>query len=88
IALNTYLGADASPTDRLIVNGGTASGTTGLKIANTAGTGAQTTGDGIPVVVTANGGTTAASAFHLAGPVQAGAYEYRLYRGGQSDANG
>ncbi len=88
LALNTYLGADASPTDRLIVNGGTASGTTGLKIANTAGTGAQTTGDGIPVVVTANGGTTAASAFHLAGPVQAGAYEYRLYRGGQSDANG
>ena len=88
IALNTYLGADTSPTDRLIVNGGTASGTTGLKIANTAGTGAQTTGDGIPVVVTANGGTTAASAFHLAGPVQAGAYEYRLYRGGQGDANG
>ncbi|KVL45751.1 autotransporter outer membrane beta-barrel domain-containing protein [Burkholderia territorii] len=88
IALNTFLGADASPTDRLIVNGGTATGTTGLKIANTAGTGAQTTGDGIPVVVTANGGTTAASAFHLAGPVQAGAYEYRLYRGGQSDANG
>lgn len=88
ISLNTYLGADASPTDRLIVNGGTASGTTGLKIANTAGTGAQTTGDGIPVVVTANGGTTAASAFHLAEPVQAGAYEYRLYRGGQSDANG
>ncbi|HEF5872173.1 TPA: autotransporter outer membrane beta-barrel domain-containing protein [Burkholderia cenocepacia] len=88
IALNTYLGADGSPTDRLIVNGGAASGTTGLKIANTAGTGAQTTGDGIPVVVTANGGTTAASAFHLAGPVQAGAYEYRLYRGGQSDANG
>ncbi|RQR39338.1 autotransporter outer membrane beta-barrel domain-containing protein [Burkholderia sp. Bp9143] len=88
IALNTYLGADASPTDQLIVSGGTASGTTGLKIANTAGTGAQTTGDGIPVVVTANGGTTAASAFHLAGPVQAGAYEYRLYRGGQRDANG
>lgn len=88
IALNTFLGADASPTDRVIVDGGAASGTTGLKIANTAGTGAQTTGDGIPVVVTANGGTTTASAFHLAGPVQAGAYEYRLYRGGQGDANG
>ncbi|KAG8151883.1 autotransporter outer membrane beta-barrel domain-containing protein [Burkholderia catarinensis] len=88
IALNTFLGADASPTDQVIVNGGAASGTTGLKIANTAGTGAQTKGDGIPVIVTANGGTTTASAFHLAGPVQAGAYEYRLYRGGQSDANG
>jgi len=88
IALNTFLGADASPTDRVIVNGGAASGTTGLKISNTAGTGAQTKGDGIPVVVTANGGTTTASAFQLAGPVQAGAYEYRLYRGGQGDANG
>ncbi|MCA8271830.1 autotransporter outer membrane beta-barrel domain-containing protein [Burkholderia sp. AU30280] len=88
IALNTFLGADASPTDQVIVNGGAASGTTGLKIANTAGTGAQTKGDGIPVVVTANGGTTTASAFQLAGPVQAGAYEYRLYRGGQGDANG
>ncbi|WP_423378309.1 autotransporter outer membrane beta-barrel domain-containing protein [Burkholderia sp. LMG 32019] len=88
IALNTFLGADASPTDRVIVNGGTASGTTGLKIANTAGTGAQTKGDGIPVVVTTNGGTTTASAFQLAGPVQAGAYEYRLYRGGRGDANG
>ncbi|AOR67652.1 autotransporter outer membrane beta-barrel domain-containing protein [Burkholderia stabilis] len=91
IALNTYLGADASPTDKLIVDGGAASGTTGLKIANTAGTGAQTTGAGIPVVVTANGGTTTVSAFQLAGPVQAGAYEYRLYRGAQSggtsDAN-
>ncbi|MBY4868418.1 autotransporter outer membrane beta-barrel domain-containing protein [Burkholderia anthina] len=88
IALNTYLGADNSPTDQLIVSGGAASGTTGLKIANTAGSGAQTQGDGIPMVVTANGGTTTASAFHLAGPVQAGAYEYRLYRGGQGDANG
>ncbi|WP_175686926.1 autotransporter outer membrane beta-barrel domain-containing protein [Burkholderia anthina] len=88
IALNTYLGADNSPTDQLVVNGGAASGTTGLKIANTAGTGAQTQGDGIQVVATANGGTTATSAFHLAGPVQAGAYEYRLYRGGQRDANG
>ncbi|CAB3761212.1 membrane protein [Burkholderia sp. MSh2] len=88
IALNTFLGADASPTDQLIVNGGAASGTTGLKIANTAGTGAQTQGNGIPVVVTTNGGTTTASAFQLAGPVQAGAYEYRLYRGGQGDANG
>ncbi|SAJ97448.1 outer membrane autotransporter [Burkholderia multivorans] len=87
IALNTFLGADASPTDRVIVNGGAASGTTGLKISNTAGTGAQTKGDGIAVVVTANGGTTTASAFQLAGPVQAGAYEYRLYRGGQGDAN-
>lgn len=87
IALNTYLGADASPTDQLILNGGNASGTSALKITNTTGSGAQTTTDGIGVVVAANGASTATSAFHLAGPVQAGAYEYLLYRGGQSNAN-
>ncbi|WP_126282365.1 autotransporter outer membrane beta-barrel domain-containing protein [Burkholderia stagnalis] len=88
LRLNTDLGADTSPTDRLIVNGGTATGTSALKIANTAGTGAQTTGDGIQVVAASNGASTAASAFHLAAPVQAGAYEYLLYRGGRNDAHG
>ncbi|OLL27486.1 autotransporter outer membrane beta-barrel domain-containing protein [Burkholderia sp. SRS-W-2-2016] len=87
LALNTYLGADDSPTDQLIVNGGAASGTSALKITNTGGPGALTTRDGIPVVVTANGATTSASAFHLAAPVQSGAYEYLLYRGGQSSAD-
>ena len=88
IALNTYLGTDTSPTDQLLVSGGSASGTTALKITNTTGSGAQTTSDGIPVVVAANGASTTTSAFHLAGPVQAGAYEYLLYRGGQSNADG
>ncbi|MCC8396812.1 autotransporter outer membrane beta-barrel domain-containing protein [Paraburkholderia sp. MMS20-SJTR3] len=87
IALNTYLGADASPTDQLVLNGGSASGTSALKISNTTGSGAHTTSDGIPVVVATNGASTAASAFHLARPVQAGAYEYLLYRGSQSSAN-
>ncbi|NML34303.1 autotransporter outer membrane beta-barrel domain-containing protein [Paraburkholderia antibiotica] len=87
IALNTWLGGNSSPTDQLILNGGSASGTTGLKINNTGGTGAQTTGDGIAVVVAANGASTTTSAFHLAGSVQAGAYEYLLYRGGQSNAD-
>ncbi len=44
ILLNTYLGGDGSPSDRLIINGGTATGATGLMFHNTTGPGAQTIG--------------------------------------------
>ncbi|ALM86833.1 hypothetical protein ASB57_07805 [Bordetella sp. N] len=85
IALNTWLGGDGSPSDRLIVNGGSATGATALRITNTGGSGALTTGDGINVVAVTGGGTTAPGAFRLAGPVQSGAYEYLLYRGGSAN---
>ena len=39
IALNTYLGADGSPSDRLVIDGGSASGRSGLRVANTTGPG-------------------------------------------------
>ncbi|MVT71222.1 autotransporter outer membrane beta-barrel domain-containing protein, partial [Bradyrhizobium pachyrhizi] len=55
IGLNTYLGTDGSPSDRLVINGGTASGNTFLKISNTTGAGALTTGNGILVVDAING---------------------------------
>jgi outer membrane autotransporter protein len=84
IALNTYLAGDGAPSDRLVINGGAATGTTGLRINNTGGPGATTTGDGINVVAVTAGGTTAPGAFRLAGPVQSGAYEYLLYRGGST----
>jgi outer membrane autotransporter protein len=42
--------------------------------------------DGIEVVAAANGASTAAGAFHLASPVQAGAYQYLLYQGGSGGA--
>lgn len=35
IVLNTFLGTDGSPSDRLIINGGTATGTTSILIHNT-----------------------------------------------------
>ncbi|WP_439500056.1 autotransporter outer membrane beta-barrel domain-containing protein [Bosea sp. (in: a-proteobacteria)] len=82
VALNTFLGTDGSPSDKLVVNGGTASGTSSLAITNIGGPGAATTSNGILVVDAINGGTTVASAFSLAGPVAAGAYEYVLFRGG------
>jgi outer membrane autotransporter protein len=82
LVLNTYLGADNSPSDQLVINGGTASGTTSLTIHNTNGPGDQTAANGIPVVTTTNGGTTAAGAFSLVGEVRGGAYDYFLFRGG------
>ena len=83
INLNTYLGADGSPSDRLIINGGTATGATSLMIHNTTGPGAETTANGILVVNAINGGTTATGAFTLDNPeLRAGAFDYRLFRGG------
>ena len=58
VALNTYLGADGSPSDRLVIDGGSASGRSGLRITNTTGPGELDAGDGIRVVQAINGGTT------------------------------
>lgn len=84
LGINTFLGDDASPTDRLIIDGGTANGSGRLAVTNTGGPGAETTGNGILVVQVANGGTTAEGTFALNGPVLAGPYEYFLRRGGTS----
>ncbi|KNB22872.1 hypothetical protein ACH55_23825, partial [Salmonella enterica subsp. enterica serovar Typhimurium] len=65
IGFNTYLGADNSPTNLLVINGGQATGTTSVIVSNTGGAGAQTVADGIRLVQVSGGGTTAASAFTL-----------------------
>lgn len=82
LALNTYLAGDGAHSDRLVINGGTASGSTGLRITNVGGPGQATAANGIQVVEAANGATTAPSAFMLSGPVKAGAYQYYLVHGG------
>ncbi|MFA9439159.1 autotransporter outer membrane beta-barrel domain-containing protein, partial [Uliginosibacterium sp. sgz301328] len=91
LTLRTVMGDDSSATDKLVIEGGTASGTTGVVVKTAGGTGALTT-QGIRVVETRDGATTDASAFHLdpssdgyrhvAGTLAAGAYDYRLARGG------
>jgi outer membrane autotransporter protein len=88
VFLNTSLGDDASPSDKLIFDGGAAGGSTGLDIINIGGTGATTTRDGIMVVQALNGGTTTTGAFALTDRVAAGAYEYYLFRGGVSANTG
>jgi outer membrane autotransporter protein len=79
--LNTALGSDGSPSDKLVISGGSATGSTSIRITNVGGSGALTTGNGILVINTINGGTTNPGAFALAGPVLAGPYEYTLFRG-------
>ena len=87
IGLNTYLGTDGSPSDRLVIDGGSATGTTRLRIANAGGPGQLTQADGILVVDTVNGATTLPGAFSLDGRAVAGAYEYRLFRGNADGTN-
>ena len=86
VGLNTYLGADGSPSDRLVINGGTVAGSSILQISNASGPGALTTGNGI-LVVDATGGLHTGS-FSLAGPVLAGPYEYSLVRRDQGCGQG
>ncbi len=52
--------------DKIVINGGSATGQTLLSIRNTTIGGAPTIGNGIPVVVATNGGTIGANAFALA----------------------
>lgn len=93
VILNTVYGDDLSPTDKLVIDGGHASGNTALVVKRAGGDGAVTA-VGIPLVETRNGGTTAATAFALDaasdgyrkdfGTVSAGGYDYMLTRGGRA----
>jgi outer membrane autotransporter protein len=82
IAFNTFLGADDSPSDVLVINGGTATGHSFVRVTNAGGLGALTTGNGILLVDAINGSTTTTDAFTLSGRVAAGAFEYGLFRSG------
>jgi outer membrane autotransporter protein len=85
IAMNTFLGGDGSPSDKLVINGGSATGNSLLRITNAGGSGAETMGNGIAVVQAINGGTTAPGAFMLSpGELRGGAFDYDLFRGGVS----
>ncbi|MHC2148852.1 autotransporter outer membrane beta-barrel domain-containing protein [Pseudomonas sp. 210_17 TE3656] len=87
IALNTYLYDDQSPSDKLVIDGGQASGSSNLQIKNAGGPGALTQGNGIQVVDAINGGTTQEQAFRLLSRVKAGPYEYTLHRASLDDSN-
>ncbi|WP_261323428.1 autotransporter outer membrane beta-barrel domain-containing protein [Rhizobium leguminosarum] len=87
LEIETVLGGDASPSDRLVVTGNTA-GTTNVTVVNLGGGGAQTV-EGIKII---DVGGISAGNFSLLGDyvfegdqaVVGGAYAYRLYQGGVS----
>lgn len=91
LVMNTRLGDDTSPTDKLIIDGGTTTGTTALRVLNAGGEGGQTT-YGIALVETINGGTTTVDAFRLdagstayrssSDTLALNGYDYSLLRGG------
>ncbi|WP_217618275.1 autotransporter outer membrane beta-barrel domain-containing protein [Achromobacter sp. GbtcB20] len=64
LVMNTQLGDDTSLTDRLVVDGGAVTGTTGLRVLNAGGAGALTT-QGIRLVQATNGATISGNAFYL-----------------------
>ncbi|HTV30405.1 MAG TPA: autotransporter outer membrane beta-barrel domain-containing protein [Xanthobacteraceae bacterium] len=86
MAINTFLGGDGSPSDRLVINGDPiATGNTSVHVTNVGGPGVLTTANGILVVNAINGATTTPGAFTLANPeLRAGAFDYRLFQGGLS----
>ncbi len=84
LQLQTVLGNDASASDALVIDSGTASGNTVMNILNVGGSGASTVANGIMVVQAVNGATTAAGAFSLSSGISVGAYEYFLFKGGVS----
>ncbi len=85
VYLQTVLGDDSSASDKLVISGGQASGSTGLAIFNLGGSGAATVVDGILVVEAVDGASTQSDAFALTSQVAAGAFEYFLFKGGISD---
>jgi outer membrane autotransporter protein len=88
LLLQTVLGTDDSPSDKLVLSQGTVSGSTQVGIVNVGGIGGLTTGSGILVVEAINGTKTATTAFSLSGPVEAGAYRYFLFKGGTTAGTG
>ncbi|AXK38165.1 autotransporter outer membrane beta-barrel domain-containing protein [Crenobacter cavernae] len=85
LIVQSRLDGDGAPSDRLIVSGGTLSGTTGIVVQNLGGAGAATQRDGILVVEAVNG-AGGGGRFGLATAVAAGAYEYLLFKGGEGGA--
>lgn len=88
IGLNTVVAGDGSPSDKLVIDGGSATGQSQLAITNVDGGGALTRANGILVVDAVNAGTTVPTAFTLAGTVAAGPYTYSLVRGSHDGSNG
>ncbi|MBA6119236.1 autotransporter outer membrane beta-barrel domain-containing protein [Pseudomonas sp. NC26] len=82
LRVNSVLAGDNAPSDRLVVSQGTLSGRTQLLVNNLGGAGAATPQNGIQVVEARDGATSTATAFVQTQTLSAGAFDYRLFKGG------
>lgn len=87
LALNAQVGGDASPSEKLIFDGGqggsSVTGTTLVTVNNIGGTGAQTN-QGILVIESINNAKTGTNSFLLDSTLRVGAFDYRLVKGSGS----
>lgn len=82
LRLNSVLAGDGAASDRLVVSRGAIGGSTQLLINNLDGAGATTAQNGIQVVEARDGAVSTATAFVQTQTLSAGAYDYRLFKGG------
>lgn len=82
LLLQSVVGGDDSPSDKLVVNNGSLGGATVISVSNLGGPGALTQLNGIQLVEAQGSTVSADNAFTLNGPVSAGAYDYYLFKGG------
>lgn len=82
LRVNSVLAGDDAASDRLVVSRGTINGSTRLQVNNLGGAGAVTSRNGIQVVEARDGATSTATAFVQTQRLSAGAYDYRLFKGG------
>ncbi|MCW8279070.1 hypothetical protein IMF27_29180 [Pseudomonas sp. PCH199] len=82
LLVQSVLGGDNSPSDKLVVNNGSLTGTTAISVTNLGGAGAATLQNGIQVVQAQGTATSDNGAFTLKTPLSVGAYDYVLYKGG------
>ncbi|WP_458374564.1 autotransporter family protein [Pseudomonas laurylsulfatiphila] len=82
LLLQSAVGDDSSPSDKLVVNNGTLTGSTLISVTNVGGAGALTQQNGIQLVQAQGTAVSDNTAFALKAPVSVGAFDYRLFKGG------
>ena len=83
LLLQSVLGDDSSPSDKLVVSNGTLTGNTVITVQNLGGVGGVTQQNGIQLVEAQGSAVASNGAFALnGGLISAGAFDYRLFKGG------
>lgn len=82
LLLQSAVGDDNAPSDKLVVSDGTLTGNTLITVGNLGGVGALTRQNGIQLVQATGTAISDNGAFALSRPVSAGAYDYILFKGG------